>query len=119
MAAGLKLKTFAYDLAYLFIGQLAGAISVNHHGNGLGIPDRIRDLEKTFLSEPRCNNVLRNVSSHISSGTIHLARALAGKCAAPMSALPAVRCLLRFFGLLTRNLPPALPTTNLPVAFIR
>ena len=86
-----QVEVFLYDFCDFFIGKLACAIGIYQNGNGLCHADCVRKLYLTFSCNAAGNDIFRNVSCRIASGTVNLCGVLTGECAAAMCRIAAIR----------------------------
>ena len=63
---------------------------IDHHRNRIGNADRVSELDQATIRESGGDDVLRNVTRHVSSRTIDLRRILSGESAAAVRRIAAV-----------------------------
>ena len=85
-ALGRKREVLADELSKLGLSDFAGAECVNADADRLSHADGIGKLDFSAISQAGSNDVLGDVSGHISRGTIDLGRILTGKGASAVSA---------------------------------
>src|ERR1039457_4178101 len=89
-ALGRKREVLADELSKLGLSDFAGAECVNADADRLSHADGIGELDFSAISQAGSNDVLGDVSGHISRGTIDLGRILTGKGASAVTARAAV-----------------------------
>ena len=90
MPGGVKSKCWRTSSSSLALGDLAGAVGLDHDRDGLRHADRVGHLHLRALGEPGGHDVLGDVARHVARRAVDLRRILAGEGAAAVRARAAV-----------------------------
>ena len=89
-AGGAEIEQLAQGRGEFVLGHDAGVESIDQDRDRLGDADRVGDLDFAFGRESLRDHVFRDVTRHVARRAIDLARILARKRAAAMTAVAAV-----------------------------
>src|SRR6185369_13429175 len=90
-AARRQLEVGAHELRDLGLRNLAGAVRVDHHRDGIGDADCVRKLYGGAIGQAGAHDVLRDVAGHVARRAVDLRRILSGERAAAVRSVAAVR----------------------------
>src|SRR5882724_10244401 len=85
-----QLEMFAHQFLDLLLVDLSCSKRFDKNRNRVGNADGVSQLNLAFFSKTGRDNVLRDVSRHISCGTVNLRRVFARKRAAAVRSISAV-----------------------------
>uniref|UniRef100_A0A804N322 Uncharacterized protein n=1 Tax=Zea mays TaxID=4577 RepID=A0A804N322_MAIZE len=88
---GPEVEVLLHDLEDLLVGDRAGAVRVDEHGQGLRHADGVRHLHEAAAGEAAGHDALGGLPGHVGAAAVHLGGVLAGEGATAVGSPAAVR----------------------------